>query len=90
MFFNTAMLLFSDTIDSSGIVNRLIVKQENYREDFDKSCYYVIIGNRRLCALRSLNYSGLVPCIIALEADAWDDYTQALYVFEQTIVEGID
>lgn len=66
-----------------GIVNPLVVKQAGYGLDFDGGCFYVVVGNQRLCALRIFIGSGWavsqqIPCMIAHEGDSWDDLTRAL------------
>ena len=72
------------------IINPLIVKQDSYESSFDKTCYYVVVGNRRLLCLRAIGYSGLVPCIIAIDEDIWGDGTMATKIFERIDVSGVD
>jgi ParB-like chromosome segregation protein Spo0J len=76
------ILELRESIKVKGLERPLIVKQADYSDLFDKSCYYVIIGNRRLCALRNMGFSGTVNCIIATEADKWTDDTMARKIFE--------
>lgn len=70
-----------DSIEAEGLHNPFIVKQANYTKKFDKKSYYVIIGNRRLCAMRGMKFEGKIHCIVVTDADSWQDNTTARKIF---------
>ena len=74
----------------AGLFNPLIIKQSDYTDGFDRMCYYVVVGNRRLCALRALDYGGMVPCVVSLKNDKWHDGTRVKEHIELIHIEGID
>lgn len=79
------MLGVYHSIRKTGIIRRPLI----IREVIDAPWYYVVVGNQRLCALKALDYIGLVPCVITPEEDGWDDEQPALnqeYHFNQQLL----
>ena len=71
-----------DSIARIGMVNPMIVKKQTYRENFDGSLFYVVVGNHRLTVCRAMNHHKPgtfreIPCRIAKERDSWNDDTEA-------------
>lgn len=57
------------SIQENGLKYPLIVKQSH-----ESNVFYVVVGNQRLCALKSYKDDKyLVPCIVAPETLPWND-----------------
>lgn len=78
------MLGVYNSIRKTGVIHKPLI----IRDGPGAVWYYVIIGNQRLCSLRALDYTGLVPCVITPEEDGWGDDQPALnqeYTFDGRI-----
>lgn len=91
-----------ESMRKRGMSSSLIIKQSHYNQSFDFSnnYSYVLIGNQRLVALKSMNQKDLegaihntlrkVPCIIAEDESPWGDNNPASKSSESDALVGIN
>lgn len=91
-----------ESMRKRGMSSSLIIKQSHYDPSFDFSnnYSYVLIGNQRLVALKSMNQKDLegaiyntvrkVPCVIAEDESPWGDNNPASKSSETNALVGIN
>lgn len=99
--FSSELKQLHENLKRKGLLKPLIIKQAWYDREFDfnSNHSYVVVGNQRLCILKTMpaqelentivNHNRRVPCVVCRKDDNWGDNTGPVGFLEQEPTIGI-